>query len=280
LKEIIEIFPTKVLSVTVPDCPHQLKISGGVWNLKIAFLLFTGKRHNFSGHVILTKFSFVPTTSTIVEKLILKLDNASSPGLSGIPTKILKAASNSLAPLLAKLFNNCISSNKIPIEWKSAVVTPLYKQKSTDKSNKNNYRGISVLSLIAKLFEKILATQITIFSNVNKILFKGQHGFRSDHSRETALRELLSHLNMAKDKRLIAILLFIDFRKAFDLIDSKLLLLKLFYYGFDNDALALIENYFRDRQQQVKYRGTSSLFADIKLGVPQGSVLGPLLNFY
>ena len=84
------------------------------------------------------KFSFVPTTSTIVEKLILKLDNASSPGLSGIPTKILKAASSSLAPLLAKLFNNCISSNKIPIEWKSAVVTPLYKQKSTDK---NNYRG-------------------------------------------------------------------------------------------------------------------------------------------
>ena len=81
---------------------------------------------------------------------------------------------------------------------------------------------------------------------------------------------------MAKDKRLIAILLFIDFRKAFDLVDSKLLLLKLFHYGFDNDALALIENYFRDRQQQVKYRGTSSLFADIKLGVPQGSVLGPL----
>ena len=115
-----------------------------------------------------------------------------------------------------------------------------------------------------------MATQITIFLNVNKILFKGQHGFRSDHSCETALHELLSDLNMAKDKRLIAILLFIDFRKAFDLVDSKLLLLKLFHYGFDNDALALIENYFRDRQQQVKYRGTSSLFADIKLGVPQG----------
>ena len=70
--------------------------------------------------------------------------------------------------------------------------------------------------------------------------------------------------------------LFIDFKKAFDLIDPELLFLKLFHYGFDNDALALIENYFRDRQQQVKFRGTSSLFADIKLGVPQGSVLGPL----
>ena len=81
---------------------------------------------------------------------------------------------------------------------------------------------------------------------------------------------------MAKDKRLIAILLFIDFRKAFDLVDSKLLLLKLFHYGFDNNALALIKNYFESRQQQVKYRGISSSFADIKLGVPQGSVLGPL----
>ena len=223
-----------------------------------------------------TKFSFVPTTSTIVENLILKIDNASSPGLSGIPTKILKAASNSLAPLLAKLFNNCISSNKIPIEWKSAVVTPLYKQKSTDKSNKNNYRGISVLSLIAKLFEKILVTQITIFLNVNKILFKGQHGFRSDHSCETALHELLSDLNMAKDKRLIAILLFIDFRKAFDLVDSKLLLLKLFHYGFDNSALNLIANYFTDRFQGVKFNRKLSSLMSIKLGVPQGSVLGPL----
>jgi hypothetical protein len=223
-----------------------------------------------------TNFSFVPTTSTIVEKLIAKLDNASSPGLSGIPTKILKAASSTFAPILTNLFNNCIRNNIIPIEWKSAVVTPLYKQKSADKSNKNNYRGISVLSLIAKLFEKILATQITIYLNVNKILFKGQHGFRSDHSCETALHELLSDLNMAKDKRLIAILLFIDFRKAFDLVDSKLLLLKLFHYGFDNNALALIKNYFESRQQQVKYRGISSSFADIKLGVPQGSVLGPL----
>ena len=81
------------------------------------------------------------------------------------------------------------------------------------------------------------------------ILFKGQHGFRSDHSCETALHELLSDLNMAKDKRLIAILLFIDFRKAFDLVDSKLLLLKLFHYGFDNSALNLIANYFADRFQ-------------------------------
>ena len=120
-----------------------------------------------------SNFSFVPTTSSIVEKLISKLDNASSPGLSGIPTKILKAASSTFAPILTNLFNNCIRNNIIPIEWKSAVVTPLYKQKSADKSNKNNYRGISVLSLIAKLFEKILATQITIYLNVNKIIFKG-----------------------------------------------------------------------------------------------------------
>ena len=129
---------------------------------------------------------------------------------------------------------------------------------------------------VAKLFEKILATQITIYLNINNILFSGQHGFRSAHSCETALHELLTDLNRAKDKRLIAILLFIDFRKAFDLVDAEKLLLKLFHYGFDNNALELIKNYFTDRQQKVKFNGISSSYVKIKLGVPQGSVLGPL----
>ena len=129
----------------------------------------------------------------------------------------------------------------------------------------NNYRGISVLPPIAKIFEKILAMQITIYLKLNNILFSGQHGFRNGHSCETALH-----------KQLINLLLFIDFRKAFDLIDSRLLLRKLFHYGFDTSALNLIANYFTDRFQTVKFNNKKSNLMSLNLGVPQGSVLGPL----
>jgi hypothetical protein len=129
---------------------------------------------------------------------------------------------------------------------------------------------------VAKIFEKILASQITIYMNVNKMLFSGQHGFRPGHSCETALHELLSDINTIRDKPAIALLLFIDFRKAFDLVDSDLLIKKLFHYGFDNNSLELIKNYFADRKKVVKYNKTLSSKEDITLGVPQGSILSPL----
>ena len=221
-------------------------------------------------------FTFTKTTVKKVEKLISNLDSSSSPGVSGLPVKVLKHIGLSLAPVLTELFNFCIETQQIPLEWKEAVVTPLIKKKKLSLFDLNNYRGISVLPPIAKIFEKILATQITIYLNMNKMLFSGQHGFRAAHSCETALHELLSDINSIREKHLIALLLFIDFRKAFDLVDSNLLIKKLFHYGFDNNALQLIKNYFSDRKQVVKYNKTFSLGEEIRLGVPQGSILGPL----
>ena len=109
--------------------------------------------------------------------------------------------------------------------------------------------------------------------NLNNILFSGQHGFRNGHSCETALHELISYLNENRNKRAISLLLFIDFRKAFDLVDTKILLRKLFHYGFSKAALDLIANYFQDRSQSVKYDKKMSPFLKIILGVPQG-ILG------
>ena len=229
------------------------------------------KREN---KITTSTFSFVPTTAKIVELLLAKLESSSGAGISGLPSKVLKSSNETIAVLLSKLFNHAIRSNTIPLEWKTAVVSPIFKK--GDKIDVNNYRGISVLPPVAKIFEKILATQIIIFLNINKILFNGQHGFRAGHSCETALHELLSDLNNIKDKRLIALLLFIDFRKAFDLVDATKLLLKLFHYGFDNNSLDLIANYFTQRSQTVKFNNSNSSFESINLGVPQGSVLGPL----
>ena len=127
------------------------------------------------------------------------------------------------------------------------------------------------------MFEKVLVTQITAFFEGNKLLYEGQHGFRKGFSCESALHEIISKINSARDKRLITLLLFIDFRKAFDLVDPYLLLLKLFHYGFSNNALNLLSNYFSDRTQVVRLRNFQSKKNHVRLGVPQGSALGPLL---
>ena len=177
-------------------------------------------------------FSFRPTTHIIVEKLLNKLDTSSGAGIAGLPTKLLKCNTYWWAKCLTKLFNKCIDLKQVPIEFKTAVVTPLFKK--GDKNDLNNYRGISVLPPVSKIFEKILATQIITFFNINKKFYNGQHGFRASHSCETALHELLTDLNEVKSKKMIALLLFIDYRKAFDLVDSRILLKKLFHYGFDS----------------------------------------------
>ena len=157
-----------------------------------------------------------------------------------------------------------------------AVVTPLYKNKGSTEEV-NNYRGISVLPPIAKLFEKLLHKQISTYLNTNNILSNEQHGFRKNHSCESALHELLSQMNTIKSKRLIGLFLFIDFKKAFDSVDPKLLLIKLRKYGFSDTAIALLANYFSNRKQHVKLDEFISESESIGLGVPQGSVLGPLL---
>ena len=115
--------------------------------------------------------------------------------------------------------------------------------------------------------------------HIRQLLFNGQHGFRTSHSCETALHQLLSDLNEIRRKRVVALLLFIDFRKAFDLVYAELLILKLVKYGFSNNAIKLIANYFQDRSQTVKYNGKLTDYVPTDLGVPQGSTRPTLLSY-
>ena len=222
-----------------------------------------------------SEFSFREVNEKAVLDSLNELSASSSPGASNIPTKIILLAKDKLIPLLTILFNDIIISSCIPTEWKSAVVTPLYKSKGV-KHDLNNYRGISVIPPIAKLFEKIISKQITAHFENSNLFFDGQHGFRSGHSCETALHEIISSLNENQNKRLVNLLLFIDFRKAFDTVDAELLLLKLFHYGFSNSALKLVQNYFIDRYQITKLKSSRSKQQKLQLGVPQGSILGPV----
>jgi hypothetical protein len=193
----------------------------------------------------------------------------SSPGSSGISIKVLKLLPDCFPAIFTKLFNYCI-----PDDWKMALVTPLFKK--GESTSLNNYRGISDLSPIAKIFEKILASQITNYFENNNLFTPHQHGFRKNHSCESALHELISDINKARNTKLITMLLFIDFKKAFDTVDSSILLTKLFHYGFNTSSLLLIANYFSNRQQKTRIDNLTSNSNSILLGVPQGSILGPI----
>ena len=131
--------------------------------------------------------------------------------------------------------------------------------------------------MIAKLFERILCTQITAHFDRNCLFVDQQHGFRTNHSCETALHSILDLWKCNISQKKVNLALFIDFKKAFDLINPRLLFLKLFHYGFDNNSLALLTDYFKDRKQKTKIGSGFSSSVDLMIGVPQGSVLGPLL---
>lgn len=176
---------------------------------------------------------------------------------------------------LTMLFNCMLRCSTFPDRLKIAKVTPIHKAQS--KSLVSNYRPISILPVFSKIFEKVLHTKISNFMNKNKLLNEQQYGFRKNHSTELALTDILDDITNAFENRQIAIGIFLDLTKAFDLISHSILLDKMYYYGFRGPCLEIIKNYLTNRNQYVDIKGQRSKLLPISIGVPQGSVLGPLL---
>ena len=130
-----------------------------------------------SGRLVTTSFYFRPVTVLEVESAILRIPATSGPGVSCKPTLVIKATSRSLAPAITALINNIFTTGEIPLDWKSAIVTPLHKGKATDVLE--NYRGLSVLPPMDKMFEQLVGSQINNHFDKNKLLFRGQYGFRT-----------------------------------------------------------------------------------------------------
>ena len=133
-------------------------------------------------------FSFDKITEPEILLAIKQLDSSSSCGITGIPVKVIKHCAEVLVPILSNLFNFFLNSSSIPTEFKSAKETTLFKNGAKDSCD--NYRGISVLSLIAKIFERILYNNIIKYFNSNNLFTANQHGFRTNHSCETALHSI------------------------------------------------------------------------------------------
>lgn len=193
----------------------------------------------------------------------------------GINSKIIKCIENYIFLPLTKLINMCIKSAVFPEVLKTARVVPVHKKGSVDSPD--NYRPISLLPLIGKVFEKILKLQIDSYLVEHDILNGSQFGFRRGMSTALAISDLVEFIYDNFEANRISGAVFCDLSKAFDCVSHGLLLKKLRYYGFNSHSVDLIASYLLDRQQFVSLHGAYSSTVPVIRGVPQGSVLGPIL---
>ena len=163
----------------------------------------------------------------------------------------------------------------VPDDLKSARVVPLLKK--NDKTEVGNYRPVSILSIISKVFERVVYDQINVYLDQKKLLYKFQSGLRSCFSIDTCLIHLADFIKFQMDKGHYVCMVLLDLQKAFDKVDRKILLMKLEALGLNQDIVRRFRSYLSDREQLADVSGTLSSCAEIKCGVPQGSILEPLL---
>ena len=222
------------------------------------------------------KFEFVVLRSADVLKSINALRNESSNDALGFDTKLLKMSAHIVAPVLTKLFNMSLSQGTVPSDWKYAKVTPIYKGKG-EKDFEGNYRPISVIGHIAKIMEKQVQKQLLSYLILNDLITVDQSAYRPHHNTQTALHRVIDTWIDGICDGLITGVCFLDIQKCFDSIDHELLKSKLHHYGIQNNELLWFSDYLSNRSQVVSYGEKVSDINYLDIGVPQGSVLGPIL---
>ena len=190
----------------------------------------------------------------VVYKLLSKLNESKSAGLDNIPNKLLKMAAS-----------KSIETGIFPDEWKLARVTPIFKKGKRD--DPNNYRPISVIPTVAKIFEKCVCDQLSEYLNANNLLSHGQSGFQLLHSTLTALVDAENSWSVNIDKGLVNGVVFIDLKKAFDTIDHNILLRKLRIYGVDTISIKWFESYLFRRSQRCSLTDQLSNAAPVSCGI-------------
>ena len=214
----------------------------------------------------------------ISEQEILDIINAlqnKGSGPASIPLDMLKFVANIIIIPLCNIINLSFSSGIFPDALKIAKVIPLHKGGST--LDLNNFRPISLLSIFDKIFEKIMHKKLYNFLIIHDILFHNQFGFQKNKSADHSMIEISEKIKESIDNGKFGCGIFIDLKKAFDTVNHSILLTKLEHYGVRGSLLKWFETYLTDRKQYVFCNGIKSDISSISCGVPQGSVLGPLL---
>ena len=223
----------------------------------------------------LKKFAFKKVNDNEVLSIINKLKNKKSRGADNISNQLLKTIKQELCKPLTIIINQMIETGVYPEKFKISKITPIYKK--NERTNIANYRPISLLPTLSKIFERVIHTQLYTYFDENKLLSEQQYGFREKHSTELAAVKLVDYINHEMDIGNIPEAIFIDLSKAFDTLNFDILIHKLQFYGLSGNSLALMKSYVTGRMQYVLFNKTKSDLAIITTGIPQGSILGPLL---
>ena len=247
------------------DVPHQTLLT--IQNTDVSFHSFLGPAYNRNNEQLL-HWSEADTLG-----LFRELNNSKAVGPDGFSNYILKQAGSSIVRPLTILFNSCLHNRKIPHKWKIASVLPIYKNKGLKQDTKN-YRPISLLSPISKMYEKIISKAMLVHIESNSILSNTQHGFRPKASTTTATLTLIEDITRNMNAKQLTPLLLLDLSKAFDTVQHDIILSKLNHYGFSSQICDIIQDYLSQRSFFVTANDKETHSREATVGVPQGSVLG------
>ena len=217
----------------------------------------------------------IPTTPAEINNIILHSKSKKSTGFDNIDSYIVKQIAPQIVNQLANIFNKSFLTGIVPSKLKIAKVIPLYKTK--DPALFSNYRPISLLPFFSKILERLMYNRLYNFLTEHNILSMNQFGFRKNYSTFLALMDLVDSISKNIDEGNYSIGIFLDLSKAFDTINHTILLDKLCRYGIRGVTLNWFKHYLNDRKQFVSYNNTTSASMKVTCGVPQGSILGPLL---
>jgi hypothetical protein len=221
--------------------------------------------------------SFAAVSADDVISAIGRLPNKSS-AVDPLPTFLLRSVADILAPYIAELFNRSLSAGRFPIAYKHAVITPIVKKAGMDAEDVSSYRPISNLPVLSKLFERAVAKQLLDYLKSSDLLPVLQSGFRPGHSVETAILRVVADILAALDRGDFAALVLLDLSAAFDTVDHAILLKRMRRsFGISGVAHDWFRSYLSGRTQLVRCGGSTSSVTAVVCGVPQGSVLGPIL---
>ena len=220
-------------------------------------------------------FNFQLATEAEVEKIIKSLPSNKAPGIDKVSAKILKYSLPATLPILTSIFNNSFAACTFPRAWKISEVTPILK--SGDFDDPSNTRPISLLPILSKVCEKLTHKQFVNYLNCNSKIAKQQSGNRQFHSTETAILHFTDEILKNMDAKKVSLVVLLDMSKAFDSINHELLLSKLRKIGVSTSAHKWFKSYLIDRSQVVKIEDTTSKALPLEFGLPQGSIIGPLL---